>query len=48
MNRLVYENPEMSVERFETEDVITSSDPDGEGWSDFIPIDEFSKTSKRN
>ncbi len=38
MNKEVYEKPELCVELFETEDVITTSDPDGEGWTDFIPL----------
>ena len=42
MAREEYEAPDLSVELFLTDDVITVSDPnqdpDGAGWSPFVPL----------
>ena len=38
MKKEKYEGLEISVEEFETDDVITVSDPDGEGWTEFVPL----------
>ena len=34
----IYVKPGIELEMFETDDVITASDPDGEGWTGFYPI----------
>lgn len=46
MKKELYKAPELTVELFKTEDVITASDPDGPGWTDFFPCSVEEDNSK--